>query len=619
MAAVRYGDLNIRDKLRCAVRRSIGLALPCPGLDEVLAGQDCICLSQSSALVAALQYVRSQDCLCQAIVLTASKQRAQQVLKEAQSLARQVGTRCGVLLGGRARRQDLKVSGEGCQIVIGALSGASEMICQGHLSAPALQLLVVEELVQMFAEENQQQLSQICKILPGRARICCVSSGSSLEGVDVSRCLAAIRSFMNVDAPAPALFKQSEQKPDTKVKRKSRPSKETAPPAAPSLPAPAASYGISESFDDLDIPLDLLRGIYSYGFEKPSPIQQVAIKPILDGRDTLFQSQSGTGKTATYAIGILGRINVKKKLPQALVLAPVRELANQIHKIFLALGEFMRVRCHLCIGGTSVRGDIDSLRAGQHVVVGMPGRVFDMLSKRHLVAENLRSLVFDEVDELLSLSYKDQVYDIFKCLPPSVQAVCCSATLPEETLQRCTKFMRNYAKVLVSKSDLMLPGISQFYVAVEKEEWKFDTLCDLYEILCTKQSLVFCNSRRKVDFLADQLHKRDLTVSIHHAELDQKERDLVMREFRSGTSRVLICTGLLARGIDVQMVSVVVHYDLPNKPEDYLHRIGRAGRFGRRGVSICFVTENDVRGVKDLERYYETQMEEMPMDIEDLI
>jgi translation initiation factor 4A len=381
----------------------------------------------------------------------------------------------------------------------------------------------------------------------------------------------------------------------------------------------ADEYPVFESFDDYDLDENLLRGIYSYGFEKPSAIQQRGIKPILDGRDTIGQAQSGTGKTATFVIGCLQRIDGNVKACQALILAPTRELANQIQKVSLALGDYQRIKCHACIGGTSIRDDIDKLREGQHVVVGTPGRVFDMIGKRHLRVDDLLTFVLDEADEMLSRGFKDQIYDIFKCLPPNVQVCLFSATMAPEILDLTTKFMRDAVRILVKKDELTLEGIRQFYVAIEKEEWKLDTLCDLYETLTITQAIIYCNTRRKVDFLADQLTKRDFTISTMHAELDQKERDLVMREFRSGSSRVLISTDLLARGIDVQQVSLVINYDLPSNMENYLHRIGRSGRFGRKGVAINFVTNNDVRTMKDIERYYHTQIEEMPMDIADMI
>merc|ERR1719321_2193973 len=300
---------------------------------------------------------------------------------------------------------------------------------------------------------------------------------------------------------------------------------------------------------------------------------------------------------------------------QALILAPTRELAQQIQKVVLALGDYLKIKCHACIGGTSVRDDIEQLKSGQHCVVGTPGRVMDMIGKRHLRVDNLVVFVLDEADEMLSRGFKDQIYDIFKTLPPNVQVCLFSATMAPEILDMTTKFMRDAVRILVKKDELTLEGIRQFYVAIEKEEWKIDTLCDLYETLTITQAIIYCNTRRKVDFLAAEMSKRDFTVSTMHAELDQKDRDLIMREFRSGSSRVLISTDLLARGIDVQQVSLVINYDLPQNLENYLHRIGRSGRFGRKGVAINFVTNNDVRTMKDIEKYYHTQIEEMPMDL----
>merc|ERR1711985_38606 len=285
----------------------------------------------------------------------------------------------------------------------------------------------------------------------------------------------------------------------------------------------------------------------------------------------------------------------------------------------LALGDYQKVKCHACIGGTSVREDIEKLKDGQHLVVGTPGRVYDMLSKNRFKLDHLRVFTLDEADEMLSRGFKDQIYDIFKCLPPNVQVCLFSATMAPEILDLTSKFMRDAVRILVKKDELTLEGIRQFYVAIEREEWKLDVLCDLYETLTITQAIIYCNTRRKVDFLQDQLTKRDFTVSVMHAELDQKERDLVMREFRSGSSRVLISTDLLARGIDVQQVSLVINFDLPGNLENYLHRIGRSGRFGRKGVAINMVSQESVRTLKDIERYYHTQIEEMPMDIADLI
>jgi len=380
-------------------------------------------------------------------------------------------------------------------------------------------------------------------------------------------------------------------------------------------------YPAVDSFDDLDLHEGLLRGIYSYGFERPSAIQQRAIRPILDGRDTIGQAQSGTGKTATFSIGALQRIDYSLRQCQALILAPTRELAQQIHQVVQALGEYLALQCHCCVGGTATREDAARLREGQHLVIGTPGRVMDMMSRGNLRVEHLGCLVLDEADEMLSAGFKERVYEIFKLLPPEVQVCLFSATLPNEILALTTKFMRDPVRILVKKDELTLEGIRQFYVAVEREDWKFDILCDLYETLTISQAIIYCNTRRKVDFVAREMTKRDFTVSTMHADLDQQERQLIMREFRSGSSRVLISTDLLARGIDVQQVSLVINYDLPlpSKVENYLHRIGRSGRFGRKGAAINFVTGSDVRTMRDIERFYHTQVEELPMNIMDLI
>merc|ERR1712066_1206922 len=233
---------------------------------------------------------------------------------------------------------------------------------------------------------------------------------------------------------------------------------------------------------------------------------------------------------ATFVIGCLQRVDYGHKACQALILAPTRELANQIQKVALALRDYNRVKCHCCIGGTSVRDDIDKLREGQHVVVGTPGRVYDMISKRNLRVDDLQVFVMDEADEMLSRGFKDQIYDIFKCLPPNIQVCLFSATMPPDILDLTAKFMRNVVQILVKKNELTLEGIQQFYVAIEREEWKLDTLCDLYETLTISQAIIYCNLRRKVDFLAVELAKRDFTVSVMHSDLDQGERDLVMRE-----------------------------------------------------------------------------------------
>lgn len=376
---------------------------------------------------------------------------------------------------------------------------------------------------------------------------------------------------------------------------------------------------VVDNFDNMNLLEDLLRGIYAYGFEKPSAIQQRAIMPLVKGVDIIAQAQSGTGKTATFTIGILQRLDFSIPDCQALILAPTRELAQQIQKVVIALGDYLNAKCHACIGGTRVSDDIAKLRAGVHIVVGTPGRVYDMLCRNVLRPDRIKMFILDEADEMLSRGFKDQIYDIFQALPPRTQVGLFSATMPPEALEITQRFMNSPVRILVKRDELTLEGIKQFYISVDREEWKLDTLCDLYETLNITQAVIFCNTRRKVDFLTDKMRARDHTVSSTHGDIGQQERDVILNEFRTGSSRVLITTDLLARGIDVQQVSLVINYDLPRNLENYIHRIGRSGRFGRKGVAINFVTQEDIRALRELEQFYNTQIEEMPAHVADLI
>ena len=263
----------------------------------------------------------------------------------------------------------------------------------------------------------------------------------------------------------------------------------------------------------MDLKPELLRGVYAYGFERPSAIQQRAIVPVVKGHDVIAQAQSGTGKTATFSISILQKLDMSIKGCQALILAPTRELAQQIQKVFVALGDYMNIECHACIGGTNVREDMAKLQEGVQVVVGTPGRVYDMINRRALRTDNMKIFCMDEADEMLSRGFKDQIYEVFQLLPQDTQVVLLSATMPADVLEVTKKFMRDPVRILVKRDELTLEGIKQFYIAVEKEEWKLDTLSDLYETVTITQAVIFCNTRRKVDWLTEKLHAREFTVS----------------------------------------------------------------------------------------------------------
>jgi len=374
-----------------------------------------------------------------------------------------------------------------------------------------------------------------------------------------------------------------------------------------------------DSFDKMNLNDQLLRGIYSYGFERPSAIQQKAIVPTLSGKDIIAQAQSGTGKTATFAIGVLQQLDFTTQQCQALILAPTRELAAQIQKVVEALGDYSGVKVYAAIGGGKVQTDIAMLRDGVHVIVGTPGRVMDLLRRKAFDSSRIKIFVLDEADEMLSLGFKDQIYDVFQALPSDIQVTLFSATMPPDALEITQKFMNNPIKILVKQEEVTLEGIRQFYINCEREAWKLDTLCDLYNTLSIAQAVIFCNTRHRVEWLTEQLRAKDFTVSATHGDLDQEQRQALLKEFRSGSSRILIATDLLARGIDVHGVSLVINYDLPRNFEKYIHRIGRAGRFGRKGVSINLISEEDIPTMRQLERFYSTKLEEMPSNIADLL
>lgn len=375
---------------------------------------------------------------------------------------------------------------------------------------------------------------------------------------------------------------------------------------------------VHATFESMKLKPPLLKGIYAYGFEAPSAIQSRAIMQIISGRDTIAQAQSGTGKTATFSIGMLQAIDWNVRQCQALVLSPTRELAVQIHNVIRNLGNYMNIHTHACIGGKQVGEDLKKLNQGQHIVSGTPGRVLDVIKRRNLATRNVQMLILDEADELMTKGFKEQIYEIYRHLPSTVQVVVVSATLTKEVLEITSKFTNDPVKILVKKEDVTLEGIKQYHIQCEKEEWKFDTLCDLYDSLTITQAVIFCNTKSKVTWLADQLRKANFAVSSMHGDMKQDERDSVMNDFRTGNSRVLISTDVWARGIDVQQVSLVINYDLPLDKENYVHRIGRSGRFGRKGVAINLLTKDDVTEMKDLERYYKIRIREMPLDLTSL-
>ena len=375
------------------------------------------------------------------------------------------------------------------------------------------------------------------------------------------------------------------------------------------------------SWDELEINTKLLRGIYSYGFEKPSPIQQQAIKPLIMGKDIVIQSQSGNGKTATFTIGALANIDILDNNTQVLVLSPTKELTIQTAKVFENLGSMMEgLRVQMLYGGSIIEeGSSFSNKKIPHVICGCPGRVFDMMRRSRISCKKIKLVILDEADEMLSSGFKEQVYNIFQFFNSNIQVALVSATLPDSINVIIEKIMRNPVRVSVKREMLTLEGISQYYIAVEDDRQKYATLKDLYSLITISSSIIYCNSVKRVQDLYDAMKDDDFSVCRIHSGMDKDERAKAFDDFKTGHTRVLISSNVTARGIDIQQVSIVINFDIPKCVSTYLHRIGRSGRWGRKGVGINLITRRDVAKLKEIEQYYSTQISEMPGNLDFLI
>jgi translation initiation factor 4A len=367
------------------------------------------------------------------------------------------------------------------------------------------------------------------------------------------------------------------------------------------------------NWDELNLKEDLLRGIYAYGFEDPSPIQKKAIRPIIDGKDVIAQAQSGTGKTGAFTVAAIQSIDENVKEVQCLIMAPTRELATQIHTVLNSIGTFIEnLNAKLFVGGIAMENDIKELQDRPHIVVGTPGRIHDLIRRKKLNTKSIKNLIIDEADEMLSSGFKDQIYNIFQFLGTNIQICLFSATLPTEIQNLTEKFLREPLKILVKTEQVTLEGIRQFYVAIENDNQKYDTLKDIFGQISVSQCIIYCNSIKRVTDLCEALQKDNFPVGCIHSGMEKEDRQKSYDDFVKGGTRVLISTNLTARGIDVQQVSTVINFDVPNDIHTYIHRIGRSGRWGRKGMGINFITRRDIRKIKEIEEYYETQIDELP-------
>jgi len=369
---------------------------------------------------------------------------------------------------------------------------------------------------------------------------------------------------------------------------------------------------IINSWDDLDLSRNILRGIYAYGFEKPSPIQQKAIKPIISGKDIIAQAQSGTGKTATFAIGALSIIDMEKNKTQVLILSPTRELATQTSKVITSIGSLMEnskkepLRVQTVFGGASFEENTGFVNKNTpHIICGCPGRVYDMVRRDRISMKNIKLIILDEAE----------VYNIFQYLNNDIQVALFSATLPENIYHVVNKIMREPIKISVKAEMLTLEGIGQYFIAVDDDKQKYDTLKNIFSFISMSQCIIYCNSVKRVSDLYDAMVEDGFPVCCIHSNMDSSSRATAFSQFRNGSSRVLISSNVTSRGIDIQQVGIVINFDLPKCVHNYLHRIGRSGRWGRKGTGINFITRRDIGKMREIESHYATQIQEMPADL----
>ena len=373
---------------------------------------------------------------------------------------------------------------------------------------------------------------------------------------------------------------------------------------------------ITEAFEDMNLPEELLRGVYAVGFEKPSKIQQKGVVPMVQGRDILAQAQSGTGKTGTYTIGSLSHVNPKIAKPLVLVLVHTHELADQVYKFANSVGYPMRLKTLLAIGGNPVKDDIRVLEQGAQFIVGTPGRVLDLVTRNALDRTHIQWVIMDEADAMLEELFYKQITGILeKGFPQSTKVALLSATMPPHVVQVAEKILNNPVRILIPPSEVRLDGIQQFYVSLQREDHKFDCICDLYKNLNISQAVIFCNKKQKAEMLSEKMTAQGYPTSCIHGDLDKNERRRRMEDFIKGNTRVMVATDIIARGIDVQQLSLVINYELPTNRENYVHRIGRAGRYGRKGTTINLLLTEENTLMEDICNYYNMSVDVLPEDL----
>jgi ATP-dependent RNA helicase DeaD len=365
-----------------------------------------------------------------------------------------------------------------------------------------------------------------------------------------------------------------------------------------------------KSFEGLPIAGEILRSVNEIGFQEMFPIQAAAIGPLLQGRDVIGQAKTGTGKTAAFGIPMVQKINRAEDTVQGLVLVPTRELAQQVASDLSRYGRYLSIRVLAVYGGQPVYGQMEALQDTVHIVVGTPGRVIDHLSRGTLLLDDVKMAVLDEADRMLDMGFKEDIEYILSRTPTERQTAMFSATMPREILDLASQHMLNPEQLLVSRDEIAVEEIEQLYHIVDPNR-KLQALSDIMAQKSVKRALIFCSTKIGADRLAWKLRQIRRDVAVIHGDLTQPQRERALQDFRSGRVRFLVATDVASRGLDIQGVSHVVNYDLPNDPLLYFHRIGRTGRAGATGIAVTLVSRREMGDLKRIQGMTNTRMHEL--------
>jgi len=365
-----------------------------------------------------------------------------------------------------------------------------------------------------------------------------------------------------------------------------------------------------QSFKDLPISGEVLKSLNEMGFDTLFPIQAQAIMPLLEGKDVIGQAQTGTGKTAAFGVPMIQRLDPSIKGVQGLILAPTRELAVQVADNLSKFGKYAKIRVLPVYGGESINKQIHALKGSIHIVVGTPGRIIDLMKRNVLVLSSVKFVVLDEADRMLDMGFLEDVEYILYKTPRNRQTSLFSATIDDQVMRICNKYMRDPEKILVSKDEIAVTHMKQFYTVVN-QHGKFETLCNILRQDSVEKAIVFCRTRRDTSRVSDQMYKKGFRVQALHAGFTQAQRDRAINDFKTGRLSLLVATDVAARGLDIQGITHIINYDVPNDPPVYFHRIGRTARKGTAGTAITLVSYGELSNFNNIKALTKTRIEEI--------